>query len=112
MAQLELDPTTVAILVACWVGVALHRGLAMRRYGLRWWVWFVISVFCTVIPAVIVSYREEARLVRESHDESARARREGECPHCGATLTRRDIRRMEGIQRCARCKGVLEADAE
>ncbi len=107
MAQLSTSPAFWILAAVFWCGAALNRGLAMRRYRRRWWVWFLVSVFCTVIPAVILSYREEARLVRGAHDQRARARTDGPCPHCGARLTRRDIRRIEGRQTCPRCKAAL-----
>jgi len=68
----------IAMLVVLWLGVALHTALTMRRYGRRWWVWFIVSTFLTVVPAVVVSYVEHFRALRQYHDQvAARARRHG-----------------------------------
>ena len=59
MAQAQGYPwPIIAMLVVLWLSVALHTGLTMRRYGRRWWVWFIVSTFLTVVPAVVVSYVE------------------------------------------------------
>jgi len=69
----------IAMLIVLWLGIALHTGLTMRRYGRRWWVWFILSAFLTVIPAVVVSYLEHFRALRRYHDQiAARARRHGD----------------------------------
>ena len=93
----------VVSLAVVWVVVALHAALAMRRFRRRWWVWFVLSVFLTVIPAVVCSYveyfRELRRRRRAFEAGSRRPRRDApgrdsvqpgaarRCRHCGALLT-------------------------
>jgi len=90
----------LAIAALMWVALALHTSLTMRRYGRRWWVWFIVSVFLTVLPAAVVSYVEYFRRTRQTPlrprcDRCGAALagsatdRDGEdvCPHCGATVT-------------------------
>ena len=89
------------ILAVVWVGVAMHAGLSMRRYGRRWWVWFWVSTVLTVIPAAVCSYVEYFRELRRQQrlaqagapgqepaagDEAAPDGGAGRCPHCGAVL--------------------------
>ena len=92
----------VVSLAVVWVVVALHAALAMRRFRRRWWVWFALSVFLTVIPAVVCSYveyfRELRRRRRASEAGSRRPQRDApgrdsvqpgarRCRHCAALLT-------------------------
>lgn len=82
------------ILAMVWVTVALHAALAMRRYGRRWWVWFGVSVFLTVIPAAICSYVDYSRQLRQHRRGDAGGSAGDEpphgwprrCRHCGAVL--------------------------
>lgn len=95
---------TLALL---WVGIALHAGLSMRRYGRRWWVWFVVSVFFTLIPAAIVSCVEYSRELRRHREDQAAGARYLQCPHCRAVLSRRDLRHAGGNALCPNCNMVI-----
>jgi len=100
-------PVFLALLGAMWVALALHTALGMRRNGRRWWVWFIVSVLLTVIPAAVVSYMDYFAQLRRQRDRAAggESRR---CPHCAAELTDRDVRRVGGKLICARCGMVIE----
>ncbi len=97
-----------AFIGVAWVGAALHTAVAMRRYGRRAWVWFVISLFCTFVPAAIVSYVDYFRLVRKANADRGRARRARQCPHCGAQLTARDLRRAGDSYVCPNCRRPVD----
>lgn len=90
----------LALLAAAWVGAALHAGLSMRRHGRRWWVWFLICVFLTVIPATVVSYLDYRRQLQRQHQAGGAWLR---CPHCGNVVPRRELRRAGGSAVCPRC---------
>ncbi len=62
----------LALIGAMWVLMALHTGLSMRRLGRRWWVWFAICLFCTAIPAAVVSYLDHLRQLRQGWKTAAR----------------------------------------
>jgi hypothetical protein len=99
----ELRTYWLVVLAAAWVAAALHASLSMRRYGRRWWVWFLISLFFTVIPAAVVSYVDYFRQRRRRADGAAPAR----CPHCGADLDETEARRVGGSRICGRCGMTL-----
>lgn len=103
--QFPLRWDYAAILAALWVGIALHTGLSMRRYGRRWWVWFAICVFATVIPATVVSYLAYRRELRRQREKGAAAYLQ--CPHCGSVLAGRERRRVGGKSVCPNCDMVL-----
>ncbi len=93
------------MLAAVWTMAALHTGLSMRRSGRRWWVWLLISLVLTVIPAVVMSYVDYFR--------QRRGEREGgisECRHCGELMVPRNLRRVAGQTICAACGMVIEQD--
>jgi len=96
----------IAAMAAGWAGIALHTGLSMRRYGRRWWVWFIISLLFSAIPAVIVShveyYRQLGRTGRGSDESPLR------CPHCRGELTRADMLSAGGSDVCPNCKMIIE----
>lgn len=99
----------VVILLVLWVGMALHTSLAMRRYGRRWWVWFLISVFCSVIPAAVVSHLDYLRQLRRARQEQAADRGATQCPHCRMVLRRSEmIGAEEGPPHCPRCNGIID----
>ena len=50
------SPIFWVILAVLWIGAALHMGATMRSIGRRWWVWFLLSLFVSVLPATIVYY--------------------------------------------------------
>ena len=109
-----MDLTVViAIAVAMWLALALHTGLSMRRYGRRWWVWFLISAFFSVIPATIMSYVEYFRALDRQRGRSAGgqggrggqpAGRRRRCEHCGELIGPDDLIRRGGAALCPRCK--------
>jgi len=96
---------TLALLAVLWVALALHAAIGLRRYGRRWWVWFIISVFLTVIPATIVSYIEYFR--RRQRELSAAGVKHVRCRHCGAVLAERDLVRAGGNAVCPNCQMVI-----
>ena len=100
----------IGIVAVAWVGIALHTGLAMRRYGRRWWVWFLISVCFTVVPATVVSYVEYFRQLRRHRAEQARLSGRVRCPHCRAVLTGDELRQAGGRAVCPRCNMVIDDD--
>ncbi len=110
----------IALLAAAYVLVALHAGLSMRRYGRRWWLWFVLSVLLTVIPAVVCSYVEYFRQVRRQREAlHPPAGGVGRCRHCGAVLTGEPGRSAAatvptggapGQPKCPRCGMPAEED--
>jgi len=112
MSAIQMTPRAMmvtGILLAGWVLMALHTSLAMRRYGRRWWVWFLISVFCSVIPAAIVSYIEYFRRLRQADREGLARRGRVQCPHCGAILDGSDLPGAEaGAGHCPRCNGIID----
>ena len=104
----QMPPTwMLVVFLVAWVALALHAGLGVRRYGRRWWVWFLVSLFLTVLPAAIVTYVDHYRLLRRANDRMARARRGGLCPSCGVRLTPRDVRRVDGQNICPNCREPL-----
>ena len=94
----------LAVLALVWVGVAAHTGWWMRRYNRRWWVWFLISLCATPVPAAIVSCWEYFRQLRRRRQGPPPAR----CPHCGSELTGGDVRRVGGHSICPDCNMVLD----
>ena len=94
------------IVAAAWIGAAVHTGLAMRRYGRRWWAWVLISLCFSVLPAAIVSYVDYFRQLRR-HRQAGGARRVTRCPHCGAVLACEQVRRVGGHDVCPRCGMVM-----
>ncbi|HET6427862.1 MAG TPA: hypothetical protein VFJ30_05605 [Phycisphaerae bacterium] len=112
MIAVELSPTAriyVGILLAGWVAMALHTALAMRRRGRRWWLWLLISVAFSVIPAAIVSYVDYFRQLRRADRTGAAGDRWLQCPHCGAVLRRSDLPGAEaGAGHCPRCNGIID----
>ena len=108
---LQMPPTWMLVaFLAAWVGIALHAGLNVRRYGRRWWVWFLVSLFFTVLPATIVAYLDYFRQLRRANARAAGARRGGPCPNCGTRLTPRDVRRVDGRDVCPNCRNPLPDD--
>ena len=101
-------PAVLGLLAALWVALALHTALAMRRNGRRWWVWFIVSVLLTVIPAAVVSYVDYFAQLRRRRERAAEGGENRRCPHCAAELTERDVRRVGGKLICARCGMVIE----
>ena len=99
-----------ALLAVVWVAIALHAGLSMRRSGRRWWVWFLIAVFASVLPAAVVSYVDYFRGLRERRRRPGRAEPAGRCPHCGAPLTGDQVRHVGASGVCGHCGMVLDED--
>jgi len=107
-----LSPWRVGLLAAVWVAAAVHTGVAMRRYGRRWWVWMLISLAFSPLPAAVVAYFDFFRRLRASRRAAARATDEGRpghlrCPHCGAVILPAEITRVAGRDACPRCRMVI-----
>ena len=100
-------PWLIGILAAGWVFAALHTAASMRRYGRRFWVWLVICLLCSIIPAAVVSYIDHFRQMRREHREIAAPPRR--CPHCGALITGPG-REVGGERICDDCGMVVGAD--
>lgn len=100
-------PWFIAVFAAAWTAAALHCGLSMRRRGRRWWVWFIISMLCTVIPATIVSYVDYFRELRRSRQGGSEVER---CRHCGELLSGTNLRHVAGQTICAACGMVVGED--
>jgi hypothetical protein len=111
--------TLVAVL---WVVVALRTGLSMRGSGRRWWVWFLVSLVFTAIPAAVVAWADYLRQRRafcqagqdepsEEDDEpppgDAQARR---CEHCHLLLEGMELPHVAGRDTCPRCSLPLSPD--
>ena len=115
--------TLIALL---WVAVALRTGISMRAGGRRWWVWFLVSLVCTAIPAAVVAWadylrqrRLYRRAMRRGSDEPAEvpaaqdlpddvpARR---CEHCQLLLEGIELPRVAGRDICPRCSLPLSPD--
>ncbi len=95
------------MLAAAWIAAAIHTSLTMRRYGRRFWVWLAICVLLSVIPAVVVSYVEYFRRLREHRSGLASAPRR--CPHCGSLLSGA-TRQVGGEEICDNCGMVVGED--
>ncbi len=93
---------------AVWVAAAAHTGWSMRRYQRRWWVWFLICLCASPIPAAIVSYVDYFRQLRRSRAGGGAAGTR--CPHCRGRLSAEDARRVGGKRVCPHCNMVLEED--
>jgi len=102
-------PSTWVVVVFCvaWAAMALRAALNVRRTGRRWWVWLLVSLPLAGLPATIVAFADEYRRHRRSAGRVAGARRGGPCPNCGARLTPRDVRRVDGQNVCPNCRAVL-----
>ena len=101
-------PWFIGVFAVAWTASALHCGLSMRRHGRRWWVWFLISLLGSMIPAVIVSHVDYFReLRRRRHGPAAGAER---CRHCGQPLTGTNVRHVAGQTICAACGMVVGDD--
>ena len=105
--------TLIALL---WVAVALRTGLSMRGSGRRWWVWFVVSLLFTAIPAAVVAWADYLRqrrtcrqAVQGGSDEEgdAQARR---CEHCHLLLEGMELPRVAGRDMCPRCSLPLSPE--
>jgi hypothetical protein len=112
------------ILALIWVAMAFHTGLSMRRLGRRWWVWAVITLLASPVPAAIISFVDYRRALRRrrrqepepmeelpvqeeppEQDESTLRR----CRHCRAVLTG-PLEQAGGKGVCLRCGMVIEQD--
>jgi hypothetical protein len=93
----------LAVAGALWVALALHTGLSMRRLGRRWWVWFLISVFLTVLPATVVAHLDYFRGLRRRRQADGAGAAPPRCPHCGAELTDHPLRRAGNAAECPGC---------
>ena len=116
----------VTLIALLWVAVALRTGVSMRASGRRWWVWFVVSLLFTAIPAAVVAwadYLRQRRLFREAvHDAmdedgeapdapdslgDVPARR---CEHCHLLLEGIELPHVAGRDMCPRCSLPLSPD--
>ncbi len=99
----------VAILLLLWVAMALHTALAMRRHGRRWWVWFPICAFCSIVPAVIVSCADHFRQHRPPNRQAAAGEGPRQCPHCHTMLNPPGEAGPEAAPpRCPNCNGPID----
>lgn len=94
------------ILALLWVLLALQTALAMRRLNRRWWVWLLVSLLASAIPAAIVAVADQVRRLqaqRRGQRQSA-----ARCPHCGASLGAGRRHRVAGRMECPSCKMLLD----
>ena len=99
----------LGIMALAWVAAAAHTALAMRRYGRRAWVWFLICLFLSVLPAAVVSYVDYFRQLGRYRAQQG-LRRVVRCHHCGAVVRREELRLVGGHDVCPRCGMVIGGD--
>jgi hypothetical protein len=114
---------TVALLGAVWVLLAGHTAVSMARYGRRGWVWFLITLVLTPVPAAVVSCadwfvslrrRQVSQRAGDIEDEApagdAGDRPVRRCRHCGAVLAGQVGKRIGGRLLCPNCRLPVEED--
>jgi predicted RNA-binding Zn-ribbon protein involved in translation (DUF1610 family) len=91
-----------------WVGAAVHSAASMRRTGRSFWLWLVIGVFLSVVPAAAVSTMDYVKARRAHHERAAAG--PARCPHCGEMLTARNVRHVGGNRICAGCGLTIDGE--
>ena len=97
----------VLVPVAVWTLIALHSGLSMRRYGRRWWVWFLIAFCFTAVPALLVSLVEFLRQLGKGGQVPVE--QFGRCRHCGGPLPEQ-LPSRAGQSVCPKCGMAVQTD--
>lgn len=100
---MQLPWQAVVVIVAIsWLLMAAHTAWSMSRHGRRFWVWFIVSVLFSVVPATVVAFYDYFRsLRRRGNDQSAEPT--VRCRHCGAVFPEDQLRRKAGQPVCPRC---------
>lgn len=99
-----MSPAAWIVLAFLWVAAGFNAGWSLRRSGRRWWLWFIISVLFSVIPAAVVAYVDYFRqLARYRAQKRLVAMGAPRCPHCGRPMSPRDLRRAGGQAVCPHC---------
>ncbi len=130
---LKLELRTILLLlalVAALVVSAVRISMMAPRYNRRRWVWFVISLFFTAIPATIVFWHDYYRSIsgRETLPSLNRRLRKNRssqphaptdrCPHCGEILTPDAVLQSDNapeidrtvIKKCPHCNMNLDKE--
>ncbi len=102
-------------MVAFYLVLCGRSAWAMRRSGRSFWMWLVITICTTSIPAAMVMMRDHRRgyCPADLQDEDAPAPADdsdsddgGEtvtCQKCGRTMRRSELRRISGKPKCPHC---------
>lgn len=117
-ASLPFSTQTIVILACIYLALALHTAISMGRYGRRWWLWFILSVLFTPLPAAVVSCVDYVRKLLERQrslyqveppeDQLPDAVRR--CPHCRTVLAGAKPRAVAGKSVCPKCGMALDSD--
>ena len=102
------SPLLVGALAGVWVLAALITAVGMRSGGRRFWVWFAVSLFCSVIPGTIVAHVDCLRALRRQRTAAAGDGRR--CRHCGRLLPETGLERAGAQAICPTCGMVVEED--
>jgi hypothetical protein len=94
--------------LAVWTMIALHSGVSMRRYGRRWWVWFLIAFFFTALPALAVSLVEFIRSLTKGRQVPPQEQFD-RCRHCGGPLPDY-LPTRAGQPICPKCGMAVQTD--
>lgn len=100
--------TLLVLLGACYLAICLRTAMRMAHTGRNLCKWFIISVFCTSIPAAAVLLREQMRGLRRRPDGRRPAREPPDgplvrCQQCGKRIRRADLDTIDGIVKCPYC---------
>lgn len=106
----QLTPAQWAIVGAIYLALAAHTAWSMRRAGRRFWLWLIMSVLATPVPATIVSFYDYFRyLAKRQSPGKTRPGGPGRCPHCGGLLEG-NTRSVAGRKICNNCNLAVDED--
>ena len=104
--QLGLIAALVVVYVLMSVRIALHA----KRIGRSSVRWFLISVFFTAIPAMILFNYEyfRPRLSSGRAKKKTASRPVARCPHCGYVIQAGLTEKTGGVRLCPNCRLPLQ----
>jgi len=112
MAALSTQQTVIiGLLIVCYLAVCLRTALRMARTGRSLWLWLLITVFLTSIPATVVLMREQFRAVgrgRRGPADEPRHERPFRCRHCRKLVRPADVDHSSGVAACPHCGLALD----
>ncbi|MFA6133108.1 MAG: hypothetical protein WC869_03710 [Phycisphaerae bacterium] len=111
----------IALLAAAYLATCLSAAMQMGRIGRSRARWFLITVFCTAIPAAVVLLRHHlAQAGKEQGPEAAPQPRAGSdapaapagraCPHCGLLPLPGESAPPGPVKTCPRCKMIIREE--